>query len=159
MPITALAYASGTLTSDATNVTANDTVTVGLVTYTFKASVTTTANEVKIGADAATTLANLKKAIAASDTSVHGSLTVANPLAKGTTLTATTLKIVSKVPGAIGNLIATTEASTHLSFGGTVLSGGTGYLYTAIGELLASEQLNAALIQILKSLDSDSEAN
>lgn len=159
MPITALAYASGTLTSDATNVTANDTVTVGSVTYTFKASVTTTANEVKVGADAATSLSNLKAAINASDPTVHGSLTVANPNATATTLTATTLKVVAKTPGTVGNFIPTTEASTHLSWGGAVMSGGTGGINTAITELLASEQVNSAVEQILLSIDGTSTSN
>ena len=58
MPITALVYGFGTLTSTGVQVTANDTVTIAGVAYTFKASVTTTANEVKIGADAAGSLAN-----------------------------------------------------------------------------------------------------
>lgn len=159
MPITQPAYAIGTLTSDATNITADDTVTIGLVVYTFKASVTTTANEVKVGADAAASLANLKAAINASDATVHGSLTVANPHVVATTLTATTLKVVAKVPGVIGNVIGTTEASTHLSWGGTVLAGGTGSIYTAISQILSTEQVNSAVEQILRSLDADAASN
>jgi hypothetical protein len=163
MPITnAPVYASGTLTSDATNVTANDTVVVGSVTYTFKASVTTTANEVLIGANAAATLSNLKDAInkvTAGSGVTYGSLTVINPDVAATTLSATTLALVSKVPGTVGNFIPTTEASTHLSLGGTVLAGGTNSIWQAIDDILATEQINAEVTQMLKSVDKDSTTN
>lgn len=159
MPITQPAYAIGTLTSTGVNVSADDTVTIGLVVYTFKASVTTTANEVKVGADAAASLANLKAAINASNATVHGSLTVANPHVVATTLTETTLKVVAKVPGVIGNVIGTTEDADTLSWGGTVLASGTGSIYTAIGQILATEQVNSAVEQILRSLDADAAAN
>jgi hypothetical protein len=157
--ISSLVYASGTLTSTGVQVTANDTVTIGGVTYTFKASVTTTANEVKIGADAAGSLANLKAAINASDPTVHGSLTVVNPHVVATTLTSTTLKVVSKVPGAIGNFIATTEVAATLSWGAATLASGSGSVATAISELLAGGQINADVEQTLRSMDGDSVVN
>jgi len=120
-------HAVATLTSDATNVTAADTVTIGAVTYTFRASVTTTANEVKIGATAAITLANLKKAINLSGTggTEYGSATVIHPTVTAHTLTATTLLLYAKTGGTGGNSLASTEASTHLSFGGATFSGGS----------------------------------
>lgn len=120
------AEAFGTLTSDATNVTAADTVTVGSVAYTFRASVTTTANEVLIGADAATTLANLKAAINAdpAQPTKYGSLTVVNPTVGAGALTATTLVIYAKTGGTAGNSLASTETSTHLSYGAATLAGG-----------------------------------
>lgn len=119
--------AVGTLTSDATNVTAADTVVVGAVTYTFRAAVTTTANEVKIGADAATSLANLKAAInadAAGSGVTYGSLTVVNPTVGAGALTATTLQLFARSGGTAGNSLASTEASTHLAFGAATLAGG-----------------------------------
>lgn len=113
--------ATATLTSDATIPTADDTVVIDSVTYTFKASPGATANEVKLGANAAAALANLKKAInltgvAGTD---YGSATVIHPTVKATTLTATTLKLVAKTGGTAGNALASTEGSTHLSFGDT----------------------------------------
>lgn len=120
--------AIGTLTSDGTVPTAADTVVVGNVTYTFRASVTTTANEVKLGtggAAAADSLANLKSAINADgNTAVYGSLTVVNPDVGAGALTATTLQIYAKVGGTAGNSLASTEGSTHLSYGATTLAGG-----------------------------------
>jgi hypothetical protein len=117
--------AKATLTSDGTNVTAADTVTIGSVTYTFRAAVTTTANEVKIGADAATTLANLKSAVNLDgNTAVYGSLTVVNPDASAGAITATTLVLYAKTAGTGGNSLTSTEASTHLSFGGATFAGG-----------------------------------
>lgn len=147
MPVlSSLARAVGTLTSDGTIPTANDTVTVGGVTYTFKASVTTTANEVDLGANAAEALANLKAAINADPAgsgTLYGSATVENPLVEATTLTSTTLVVQSKVTGAIGNLIPSTETSTHLSWGAATLASGSGNLPAAIENILSYCQLNS----------------
>lgn len=118
------AKAVGTLTSDATNVSAAETVTIGAITYTFRASVTTTANEVLIGASASATLDNLKSAINADGTAVYGSLTVANPTVGAGVKTATTLALFARTGGTAGNSLATTETSAHLSFGGATLASG-----------------------------------
>jgi len=120
-------HATALLTSDATNVTADDTVVIGSVTYTFKAAPTTVANEVKIGADAAATLANLKKAINLTGVSGtdYGSATVIHPTVTASTLTATTLLLYAKTGGTGGNSLASTEGSTHLAFGDTVFAGGS----------------------------------
>jgi hypothetical protein len=120
-------HAIGTLTSDGTNVTAADTVTIDSHVYTFRASVTTTADEVKIGADAAATLANLKAAIngAAGGGTTYGSATVAHATVTAGDITSTTLKVNAKTGGTAGNSLGTTESSTHLSWGGSVLAGGS----------------------------------
>lgn len=120
-------HATATLTSDTVIPTANDTVTVGAVTYTYKASVTTTANEVALGASAAAALQNLKHAINLTGTpgTHYGSATVIHPTVEASTLTATTLLLVAKTGGTGGNSLASTEASTHLSFGGSTFSGGS----------------------------------
>src|SRR3954468_18909774 len=126
MPITTVpAYASGTVTSSGVNVTANDTVTIGSVTYTFKASVTTTANEVLIGASAAATLSNLKDAVnkvTAGSGVTYGSLTVVNPDVVGTTLTTTVLTLVSKVPGTVGNFIPLAKSAVTLTVSAALLA-------------------------------------
>lgn len=159
--ITQPAYASGTIISDGTVPTAADTVTVGGVTYTFRASVTTTANEVKIESTAALTMANLFAAINGTAAAGVGSLTVANPDVIATAVDTTTVTVKSRVPGTVGNLIPLTEAGTHTSIGSaaTKLAGGTGSMATVISQLLATAQLNAEVAQLLKGLDGTPDSN
>jgi hypothetical protein len=152
--LSAIAYAAQTLTSNGTDVTAADTVTIGTVVYTFRASVTTTANEVKVGGTAAASLDNLKAAINASDPTVHGSLTVANPYVEATTNTDTTQVVVAKVPGLVGNYIPTTKSAATLTWGTTVLAGGTGSVYVALQEIITQCQLNADVLQALDVINS-----
>lgn len=116
-------YASGTLTSDATNVTANDTVTIDTTVYKFVAT-PAAAYDVKIGTDAATTLDNLKKAVNASGTpgTEYGVGTLVHPTVIAYTNTDTTQVFVAKTIGV--STVATTELSSHLSFGAATLQGG-----------------------------------
>lgn len=154
--ITAVTPATGTLTSDGTNVAATETVVVGGVTYTFRAAVGVTANEVLVGADAAASLQNLFDAInatAAKSGTTFGSATVANPIVIATKVTETTVVVKSRTPGAEGNFVPSTETSAHLAWGGTTLSGGAGSLATAIAEILAGAQLNADVEQTLRNID------
>ena len=123
---TLVTRATGTITSDATNVSDGDTVTIGEITYRFKNTLAQ-AYDVKIGADAATTLDNLKAAINASGTdgSEYYAGTYAHPDVIATTNTNTTQLIQARTNKAfIGNAIVTTENSTHLSWGGATMSGG-----------------------------------
>jgi hypothetical protein len=155
---TAPVPAVGTLTSDATAPTAADTVTVGGVTYTFRASVGTTANEVLIGASAATAMQNLFDAInatAAKSGVTYGSLTVKNPQVKATAVTATTVVVRAKAAGTIGNLIPSTEASTHLAWGASTLASGTGSIGDALQAILTEFQLPADLYQVIVDLGAD----
>lgn len=112
---------TGTLTSDATNPSDGDTFTLGDVIYTFKTTLTTTgvggtvANEIKIGADAATTLDNVKSAVNASAGAgtAYSTGTVANNLANATTNTDTTQLFVPN--SGVRRQITLTENSSHLS--------------------------------------------
>lgn len=117
--------ATGQLTFSGTG-TANDTVTIGSTTYTLKASVTTTANEVKIGGTSAETAANLIAAIngGAGAGSVYGSDTVAHPDVTARADTSLIVGLAANVPGAAGNSIATTESGSNTSFGAATLTGG-----------------------------------
>lgn len=131
------AAAFSTLTSDATTVVDGDTVTIGGQVYTFKTALTSpaTANQVLIGATAAANLVNLKAAINADPAgagTLFGSLTVANASVVATTLTATTLLVVARVGGTIGNAIATTTTATHLSWTSTVLVSGVNAIPTGL---------------------------
>lgn len=119
--------ASSTLTSDATNVTDADTVTIGNTVYTFKDTlVAGTPNQVKIGADAATSLDNFKAAITLTGTpgTDYTAATSKNPDVDATTNTDTTQLVVSRDTNT-GSDIATTETSSHLSWTSTTLNAGT----------------------------------
>lgn len=119
------AKAVQTLTSDATNVTDGDTVTVGAITYRFKNTMAQ-AYDVKIGADAATTLDNLKAAINATGTpgTEYFAGTLVHPTVSATTNTNTTQVVQALATGVAGNALVSTETSTHLSFGAATLAGG-----------------------------------
>lgn len=118
-------FANATLTL-AGNAVAAETVTIGAVTYTWRTSVASTANEVLVGATASESLDNLKAAIN-KDTSLsskYGSATVVHPTVRAGTKTATTLFLVAKSGGTGGNSLASTETMTNGSFGGATFSGG-----------------------------------
>jgi hypothetical protein len=121
-------HAVSVLTSDATNVTENTTITINTVVYTWKADPTGIANAVDIGASAAVSLDNLKAAINASGTpdTEYGAGTVANPFVVATTNSDTQQTIQAKVPGTVPNAYPTEETDDHLSWADSTLGGGTG---------------------------------
>lgn len=117
--------ATGLVTSDATNPANNSTITIGLRTYTYKDTLTGAANEIKVGADAATTLDNLKSALNASAGAgtAYGTGTVANALVTATTNTDTTQLLEAVTAGTGGNALALSGTGTHhLTF--TAFAGG-----------------------------------
>lgn len=121
--------ATQTLTSDATNVSNNDTVTIGSTVYTFKTTLSTGPTvpfEVLIGADAATTLDNLKLAInaGAGAGTNYSTGTTAHPTVTATTNTDTTQVVEAITAGTAGNSIASTKSAAHLSWGAATLTGG-----------------------------------
>lgn len=127
--VTAPVAASGTLTSDNTNVSNNDTVTIAGRVYTYKTTLTaaTTAYEVLIGADADASLLNLIRCLNHTGTpgTDYGSATPADPwVSAATSVTSHAFAVTARVPGGVGNAITTTEGSSHLSWGGATLSGG-----------------------------------
>lgn len=115
-----------TLTSDTTNVADGDTVTVDTTVYRFKDTMAA-AYDVKRGADAATSLDNLKAAINASGTpgTEYFAGTVAHPTVTATTNTDTTQVVQAIAYGTGPNAIATTETSAHLSWGAATLASGS----------------------------------
>lgn len=106
--------------------TANDTITIGSITYTLKASVTTTANEVKIGATALETIQNLVAAINGGPGAgtVYGSATVPNADVTARVDSSTILGVAANASGVAGNSIASTKSSTAISWGASTLTGG-----------------------------------
>ena len=125
--VTSGALSTGTLTLTGLP-TAAQTMTIGTTVYTFRASVSTTANEILIGADAAATCTNIIAAITAGSGSgtLYGSATVAHTQVTasqgaGTTVTITALPTVNMT---VGNAIATTETMSNASFGAATLGSG-----------------------------------
>lgn len=107
--------------------TADDTITVDDQVYTLKASVTTTARQVKIGASAAATANNLIAAINADPAgsgSTFGSATTEHPTAWARLSASGVVEVVAKTPGTAGNALATTEAGSNTSFGAATMAGG-----------------------------------
>lgn len=142
-----------TLTSDAVIPADGDTVTIGASVYTLKTALTasTTAGQVLIGGSAAQALENLKAAINLGVNSLnqgagiaYGSLTTINLSATAFTLTATTLFLVSRLGSTAGDTIASTETSTHLSFGGATFVDGV--LATNQGSELAAAAFPVDLV-------------
>lgn len=118
-----------TLTSSGVAV-AGETITIGDVTYTWRAAITAAspANEVKIGAAATNSLDNLKDAINGTSAvgapgSEYSQKTVRHPQVTASTKTATTLLINSSDKNANGAL-ATTETMTNWAFTGATLASG-----------------------------------
>ena len=118
-----------TLTSAGVAV-AGETMTIGGVTYTFRASVTNTIpNEIKIGAAATNTLDNIKDAVNGTSSvgapgTEYSSPTKRNPLVTAGAKTATTL-VFTTTDTNIGGSTATTETMTNFSFTGATMSAGT----------------------------------
>lgn len=118
-----------TLTSTGVAVAA-ETMTIGGVTYTFRAAVTNTIpNEIKIGAAATNTLDNIKDAI--NGTAIVGvpgtdysSSTKRNPLVTAGAKNATTL-VLTATDTNIGGSTATTETMTNFAFTAATMSAGT----------------------------------
>lgn len=123
--------ALGTLTSDATAPADGATVTIGSTVYTYKTALTTdpaaVPYEVLIGISAAVALDNLKSAINATSGAgtTYGTGTVAHPTVEATTNSDTTQVVQALAAGQTANDIATTETSTHLSWGAATLGGGS----------------------------------
>lgn len=104
---------------------ADETITIGNKVYTLKAAPTTVANEVKIGASAAATAANLIAAINLTGTpgTDYGSLTTKHTqvsAAQGSTTAK--VKVTALAAGDEGNAIATTETGTNLSWAAATLT-------------------------------------
>lgn len=118
--------ATASVAFGATNAVANDTVSIGGQTYTFKAELTaaTTANEVLIGSDSAASAANLAAAInkGTGGGTKYGSNTVKNAWAVASIgTTTTTVTLTAAISGAAGNNIAlSASVATATAFSGGV---------------------------------------
>lgn len=134
--------ARGALQRTATNVSNNDTVTIGSITYTFKTTLTPANYEVLIGADAATSLLYLSYAILGTGGTPGTDYVVPgpHPTVTAEAISGNYLPIVALTAGTAGNAIATTETSAQLSFARAALTGGTNAGGSS-GELLADYEV------------------
>lgn len=130
-PVNAVA-ATGKLTIGASNAAADDTVTVGDVTYTFKTALSdpAEANEVLIGASATATAANLVLAILAEGTDgevgvKYSTGTTTHPLVTASS-DAGVVTFTAKAKGAAGNEIALSKEGDGLTVSGDTLGTGAG---------------------------------
>lgn len=123
---TASVAASGTLTSDNTNNSDGDTVTIGSTTYTFKTTLAGVANQIHIGASADASLTNLVSAITGAGTpgTDYTSNTPVNTQVTAGAVSAHATTVTALLNGSAGNSIATTKSATHLSWGAATLTSG-----------------------------------
>jgi hypothetical protein len=150
--------ATGTLTSDATAPSDGDTVTIGNKIYTFKTALTPTEGEVLIGASAAIALDNLKAAINHTGTpDTDYKVAVANPQVTATTNTDTTQVIEAITAGSSGNSIVTTEAGTHTSFGAATLTGGSAP--ETEGNVNIGANADATLLNLIRAINHSGTPN
>lgn len=120
--------ATGVLTSNQTNVSDNDTVKIGAITYRFKNTMAQ-AYDVKIGANAAATLANLVLAINGTGTAGTNYFagTVAHTLVTAGDVSSHTVTITAVNIGYAANSTATTTpVGATLSWGAVTMVGGVG---------------------------------
>ena len=148
-----LTAASGVLTSSGV-FTNTQTVVVGGKTYTTQTSLTNTDGNVAIGADASTTLQNLKDAINLTGTpgTQYATLMTINPEVVAMAKTATTLTVKAKTPGTVGNLIATTETQTNAAWGAGLLASGAGTVSDWAISALTQGGMNSDVLNMFHQL-------
>jgi hypothetical protein len=126
--IPASAQASVVLTSNNTNVSDGDTVTIGAQVYQFK-NTPAAAFDVQIGTSADATLVSLAKAINGDGvvgTDYFAGTTKNSQVSATETVTSHTITITAIVAGAAGNQIASTKSAATLTFASATLLGGIG---------------------------------
>lgn len=125
-------FATNVLTSDTTNVADAATVVIGDITYRFKSTMAQ-AYDVKIGADADTSLANLVAAINGTGTAgtEYYAGTEVHPDVRASAVSAHASTITAVLPGFGANSLVTTGA-THLTFATETMGGGVGGPVTAV---------------------------
>lgn len=128
-PVNAVA-ATGILTG--TTIAADDTVTIGTLTYTFVAELTEDTGdavpfEILVGATDSDSLDNLIAAINgdAGEGTLYGTGTTAQTLLSAAAGTGDTIDLAADTAGTAGNGIATTATLTAGGFGAATLTGGT----------------------------------
>ena len=140
-----------------------ETCTIASKVYTIRATPVAD-GDVDLGTDAEGTLKNLLAAInldpTAGETGTAGDYDTAmteNPEVVCSGSTATTLTVVSKAPGTVGNFIDCTETHGEGSWDNAVLSGGVGDLESWVKSELLLNQLTSEVISDLRTLTPDAD--
>jgi hypothetical protein len=130
----------GTLTI-AEPVTANDTITVGATTYTFKAGATAVAGQIGIGGSEAATKLAIVAAINGTD-----AINAANASASAAAFVGDDCVLTALIPGTVGDAVVTTSVLTHISnvFDAVTLGTTTAGVDPTAGEFTTA--LTAAII-------------
>lgn len=124
-------FAQVILTSDGTNPTSGNTLTIDGDVYVFRSSLTFVGKEIKLGGTAAITLDRIKEAVNYTGSpGVNYNVAGPHPTVRATTNTNTTQVLAARVAGVEGNSIHVSEASSHLSLPTSQLTGG-GVPYTS----------------------------
>lgn len=156
--------ATKVLTSDNTELTDGDTVTIGTTVYRFKDTPALAYDVKRDGTTADTTMGNLIKAINATGTpgTEYFAGTLIHPTVSAGALAAHAFTASAKTVGAAGNLIVLAEASSHLSWAGgaILLSGGEdlGQVLSLASEVKTAVEANteaAALVDITNFAGND----
>ena len=135
--------AQGTLTLT-DNVTADDEVTIGSITYKFVAE-PAAAYDVNIGDSASDTIDNLIAAITfdgglgTNEGTAYGTGTVAHPDVTAAAGQGDTMTVTAKIKGVAGNAIGTTDptdAGGVIDFGAAALAGGIDGQVGATGKII-----------------------
>jgi hypothetical protein len=138
------AAAQGTLTLTG-NVTADDEVTIGSVTYKFVAKLAA-AYDVAIADTASDTIDNLIAAITAGEGvgTAYGTGTVAHPDVTAAVGQDDTMTVTAKIKGVAGNAIGTTDptdARDVIAFGAAALAGGVDGQVGATGKIIFTDDV------------------
>ena len=131
--------------------TEDEVITIGLQTYTLRDAVTTTANQVLVGANQTATAVNLLAAITLGDTAGtnYGSATVINPYVTAAIATAAQVICTARDAGLVGNGIVFTETG----------DGSWAQTTTAVGDMesflvnvMAQSQVNSDVLNSLRAV-------
>lgn len=140
-----------------------ETATIAGKVYTIRATPVAD-GDVDLGTNAAGTLLNLCAAInldpTAGETGTTGDYDTAmteNPDVVCSAVSATTLTVLSKTPGTVGNSLATTETTDEGSWGAATLSGGVGDLESWVLSELLLNQISSEVISDLRTLTPDAD--
>lgn len=157
--LTDLVSAQATLTlgsGDSQLPHADDTTIVGGQTYTWKSTVSTTADQVKIGGTLVASIANLIAAInkASGGGTTYGSATVKNPYCSAAVGSTTTMVVTASTPGIAGNFIPSAGTMTHGSWDAAVL----GTTTAGAGDLGTPLRACLNILKANKGLNSDALA-
>jgi hypothetical protein len=121
--------ATNSVTSNNTNVSDSNTVTVNGKAYTFKTALSTgptVEGEVLIGSDADESLLNLKNAINHTGTpGTDYTAAAVHPTVTAGAITNHSLALVAKTAGVAGNSLTLAKSAATLTVGGATFSGGT----------------------------------